>query len=53
MDHLYNCVRADWLIADLSRRAPHNRRDRRIRRGFDLDPGGEICRDDVETKKTT
>lgn len=45
-DHLdrRNCdVCVDRVFKDLSRRASHDGRNRGIRSGIDLDPGGEVC----------
>ena len=53
MDREYGDVFVDRVIEDLSRGALHDRRDRGVRGGVDLDPGGEICGNGVgkKTKK--
>jgi len=53
-----NCdVRVDRFFENLSGRASHDGRDRGIRSGVDLDPGGEVCRiatrAQEKTKKTS
>ena len=54
MDDRDRDVSVDWTVADLSRRALHDRCDRGIRGGVDLDPRGAVRGDVVgaqETKK--
>ena len=53
VDRVFDDVSVDRLFANLSGRASHDRRDRGIFSGVDLDPGGEICGDAVGAQEET